>query len=52
MSQAYVTFLVGDYVLMVMSPYESEVRERAVERAIGEVCSTFRTEKPDTKTKP
>lgn len=52
MSQAYVTFVVGDYVLMVMSPYESEVRERAVERAIGEVCSTFRTEKWDAKTKP
>ena len=52
MSQAYVTFLVGDYVLMVMSPYESEARERAVERAIGEICSTFRTEKWDAKTKP
>ena len=52
MSQAYVTFLVGDYVLMVMSPFESEVRERAVERAIGEVCSTFRTERADAKPKP
>jgi hypothetical protein len=52
MSQAYVTFLVGDYVLMVMSPFESEVRERAVERAIGEVCATFRTEKSDAQPKP
>src|SRR5258706_2188787 len=52
MSQAYVTFLVGDYVLMVMSPYESEDRERAVERAIGEVCSTFRTAKTDAQPKP
>jgi hypothetical protein len=49
MSQAYVTFLVGDYVLMVMSPYENEVRERAVEHAIGEVCSSFRTERSDAK---
>jgi hypothetical protein len=52
MSQAYVTFVVGDYVLMVMSPYESEKRERAVERAFGEVCSTFRTERSDANPKP
>ena len=52
MSQAYVTFLVGDYVLMVMSPYENEARERGVERAFGEVCSTFRTEKSDANPKP
>jgi hypothetical protein len=52
MSQAYVTFLVGDYVLMVMSPYENEKRERAVETALGEVCTTFRTEKSDAKPKP
>jgi hypothetical protein len=44
-SEAFVTFLVGDYVLMVGSPYENDVRERHVERAIGEVCSTFRTQK-------
>jgi hypothetical protein len=44
-SEAFVTFLVGDYVLMVGSPYENDVRERRVERAIGEVCSTFRTQK-------
>ena len=48
-SQAFVTFLVGDYVLMVASPYESKARERVVERAIGEVCSTFRTQMADAK---
>jgi hypothetical protein len=52
MAQAYVTFVVGDYVLMVMSPFESEMRERAVERAFGEVCSTFRTEKSDANPRP
>jgi hypothetical protein len=50
-SQAFVTFVVGDYVLMVAAPYENDVRERAVERAMGDVCSTFRLEaaKPDAK---
>jgi hypothetical protein len=48
-SQAYVTFVVGDYVLMVAAPYENEARERVVERSIGEVCSTFRTQKADAK---
>jgi len=48
-SQAFVTFLAGDYVLMVASPYESKARELVVERAIGEVCSTFRTQKADAK---
>lgn len=48
-SQAFVTFLVGDYVLMVVSPYESKARELVVERAIGEVCSTFRTQKADAR---
>ena len=44
-SQAFVTFLVGDYILMVALPYENAERERHVERAIGEVCSTFRIQK-------
>jgi len=45
LSQAFVTFLVGDYVLMVASPYENAAREQGVERALGEVCSTFRIQK-------
>jgi hypothetical protein len=44
-SQAFVTFLVGDYVMMIGSPYENAVRENAVARALAEVCATFRTEK-------
>ena len=48
-SQAFVTFIVGDYVLMVGSPYENTVRENAVARALGEVCGTFRTEKNTAK---
>jgi len=36
---------VGDYVLMVASPYENAAREQGVERALGEVCSTFRIQK-------
>jgi hypothetical protein len=48
-SQAFVTFLVGDYVLMVAAPYESEARERVVKRAIGETCATFRTQKADAR---
>ena len=44
-SQVFVTFVVGDYVLMVTAPFENEVRERAVERAIGEACSTFQVKK-------
>lgn len=46
-SQAFVTFLAGDYVLMVASPYENDLRQRGVERAIGEICSTFRLQKND-----
>jgi hypothetical protein len=48
-SQAFATFLVGDYVLMVAAPYESEARERAVERAMGEACASFRTQRADAK---
>ena len=48
-SQAVVTFLVGDYVLMVASPFENAVRENAMARALGEVCATFRTEKNQAK---
>ncbi len=48
-SQAFVTFLVGDYVLMLAAPFENEIRERAVERAIGDACSTFRLQKADAK---
>ena len=44
-SQAYVTFEVGDYVVMVVAPYENEVRERAVARVIDDVCSSFVREK-------
>jgi hypothetical protein len=51
-SEAFVTFLVGDYVLMVASPYENDVRERAVERAVGEACSTLRLEKARADAKP
>lgn len=48
-SQAFMTFLVGDYVLMVVAPYENEARERAVERAMGEACASFRTQRADAK---
>lgn len=44
-SQAFVTFLVGDYVLMVGSPYENDIRERRAAQALAEVCSTFRVQK-------
>ena len=44
-SEAFVTFVVGDYVLMVASPYESDVRERRTAQALAEVCSTFRVQK-------
>lgn len=44
-AQAYVTFEVGDYVLMVVAPYENEARQRAVERVIDDVCSSFVREK-------
>ena len=48
-SQAFVTFLAGDYVLMVAAPFENEARERVVERSIGEACATFRTQKAGAK---
>jgi hypothetical protein len=41
-TQAIVTFEVGDYVLMVAAPYENEAREQAVARAIADVCASFR----------
>ena len=44
-SEAFVTFLVGDYVLMVGSPFENDTRERRAAQALAEVCSTFRVEK-------
>lgn len=44
-AQAFVTFVVGDYVLMVMAPYESAGREELAARAIGEVCTTFQVRK-------
>jgi hypothetical protein len=43
--QAYVTFEVGDYVLMIVAPYENEARREAVERAIEDVCASFKKEK-------
>jgi len=44
-SQVYVTFEVGDYVLMVVSPYEDEKRRQAVANTIDEVCRSFLVEK-------
>lgn len=43
--QAYVTFEVGDYVMMIVAPYENEVRRTAVARALGDACRSFRREK-------
>jgi hypothetical protein len=43
--QAYVTFEVGDYVLMVVSPYENEARRAVVANALQDVCTSFRREK-------
>jgi uncharacterized protein (DUF2252 family) len=45
-TQAFVTFLVGDYILMVMAPYENAKREELAGRALGEVCTTFQEPKP------
>ena len=45
-SQAFVTFAVGNYILMVMAPYENARREELAARAIGEVCTTFQEPKP------
>jgi hypothetical protein len=44
-SQAYVTFEVGDNVVMVVAPYENEQRRKVVAEAIGDVCRSFATEK-------
>ena len=43
--QVTVTFEVGDYVLMVALPFESEARERVVARAVGDICTSFRRQK-------
>jgi hypothetical protein len=43
--QAVVTFEVGNYVLMVVLPFENEARERVVARTIGDICATFRRQK-------
>jgi hypothetical protein len=43
--QAIVTFEAGDYVLMVVLPFENEARERVVARTIGDICTTFRRQK-------
>ena len=40
-TQAYVTFEVGDNVLMVIVPYENEERRKAAARVIDDVCSSF-----------
>ncbi|HUQ28368.1 MAG TPA: hypothetical protein VM051_07230 [Usitatibacter sp.] len=45
MVQAYVTFEVGDYVMMVVAPYENEARRKAVARALEDVCTSFQREK-------
>ena len=44
-TQAVVTFEVGNYVLMVVSPYENERRARVVAETLDEVCRSFRREK-------
>ena len=44
-SQAFVTFEVGDYVVMVVAPYENERRRQLVASAIGDVCESFGREK-------
>ena len=44
-AQAFVTFEVGDYILMVMSPYENEQRRAVAARSLGEVCSTLQLNK-------
>ena len=44
-SQAYVTFEVGDYVVLVVAPYENEVRREAVARELDDVCRSFVREK-------
>ena len=43
--QAVVTFEVGDYVLMVSAPFESEKRLQAVARAMADVCGTIQVKK-------
>lgn len=45
LAQAYVTFEVGDYVVMVVAPYENERRRQVVANAIGDVCGSFSREK-------
>ena len=45
LAQAYVTFDLGDYVMMVVMPYENETRRQAVARAFEELCGSFQREK-------
>ncbi|MBC8022731.1 MAG: hypothetical protein H7Y14_06410 [Burkholderiales bacterium] len=45
LTQAFVTFEVGDYVLMVVSAYEDEKRRQAVVRAVDDLCRSFKREK-------
>jgi hypothetical protein len=45
-TQAFVTFGVGDFILMVMAPYENAKREELAARAISDVCTTFQEPKP------
>jgi len=44
-AQAHVTFAVGNYILMVVAPFENEERYQAVARVLGDVCKSFRVEK-------
>jgi hypothetical protein len=44
-SQAYVTFEVGDYVMMIVAPFEDERRRQAVARVLDDVCVSFQREK-------
>ncbi len=44
-AQAVVTFEVGNYVLMMVLPFENETRERAVARTINDICLSFRRQK-------
>jgi len=44
-AQATVTFEVGDYVLMVVLPFENDARQQAVARTIADICTSFRRQK-------
>lgn len=47
-TQAYVTFEVGDNIVMVIAPYENDVRRRAVARVLDDVCTSFVRERVGT----